>query len=569
MAQIPQYGDRKVQTEALPGARVTPAAADVPNFGPQLDKVTGLVTQIAQREKQRADEIALTDFDSGLSALTTKLQIEAQQRRGKDALGLPDTVMADYEKGVADLEKSLGNDDQRAAARRAAISRQAELNGVIQRHVAVEIEKYDDETTDAYLTNERNAAALNAFDQEAVKRSIARQFEAVDRHLARKGIRADSEEGKAIVSARRQEVASKTIESVIDTMISSGDSAKADEFLKANRRFLTAQALPGVERAVEAGRVRSMGEALLPKVQGMMLADGQTPDEAAMRRYIEQQPEIAPDSRDRVWAYVQARVGEQTANRKRFEYANNEKFQNEIIKAQESGMQLKDALSLVEKYQVSPQDAYSKTLWAQKLYSGASYSDPMTYETIKALVDSGANADAEINSALEQGTLSAKGAASLRGKSDSLEMKNTWERIKMLAQEKYSGSSKSRQAERAAFVFELRQSAAGKKPDELWALAQAKLKEVPKDSGWGTVTRWKADAAARDANRLAVSGLSDPAAFRALATSGVYGDAEANRNVQRAVKSLSELRDSAGNPVPITTNNIRAFLDRYPTGEMK
>jgi len=219
---------------------------------PQID-VSGLtreVAKIAEEERQKADQIALTDAYGKLSALDTQLlhdpKTGAFSRRGQNAFTAPEETRAAWQMGAAEIAHGLTTDAQRMAFHRTAVLRGADLDRAVQQHVAGEIQRYDDETMQNYIINERDAATLNFRDPARVQSAIGNQIAALTKYAQRNGL---PEEWKA---ERIAEARSKTHIGVIDRMLSNGFDRLAKRYYEANRDGLTGADVSRVEEKLQS-----------------------------------------------------------------------------------------------------------------------------------------------------------------------------------------------------------------------------------------------------------------------------------------------------------------------------
>src|SRR5688500_10724136 len=122
MPQVPKYGQPKVDATPLPGVRRSvdvPRAAFQPPASIDLSGVHGVLKEVVEQERQKADQIALTDAESKLAEVETELLYNPQtgllNKKGLDAFGTPDEFEENWTKRASEIGKSLGNDRQKAA----------------------------------------------------------------------------------------------------------------------------------------------------------------------------------------------------------------------------------------------------------------------------------------------------------------------------------------------------------------------------------------------------------------------------------------------------------------------
>lgn len=144
MPVVPRQIERKTGTRPLPagstGAQINAPRLSLPGpvAGGGLDSVNrgqaaiaqglrdigGALGEIAQNEKLKADRSRVMEAETFL----TKWEIEnvykgALQQRGKNAIGIASKVSQDYDIAMNQFRETLGNDDQKNAFDRLAVSR--------------------------------------------------------------------------------------------------------------------------------------------------------------------------------------------------------------------------------------------------------------------------------------------------------------------------------------------------------------------------------------------------------------------------------------------------------------
>jgi hypothetical protein len=166
MPRVPTY-DRQVTSTALP----TPYQSQAPSgaFGAQIGEAiqhaAGTVAGIVREERANADAEAITAAMASLSESEIQhlhdTEAGALRVRGSAARGLAQRVGSDWTKTVGELRARLTTDEQRRQFDRIALSRTANVLRTLETHEAAEVERGDEETTDAAvaLAVQRGAAA--------------------------------------------------------------------------------------------------------------------------------------------------------------------------------------------------------------------------------------------------------------------------------------------------------------------------------------------------------------------------------------------------------------------------
>jgi len=184
MPTVARYGGRKVETVALPGARLT--AAETPDSegfavaqagerqAETVGQVGGAAFRLGAEEAGKAAQEG-RDYADTIADLNAKRQLGtwentavydpttgALQKKGKDALGLPEQIRTDYDKVSSDIAAGLTNDRQRVRFQAYAIDHGIALDHQINQHVASEMQRYGANELEGFLDNSRNRAILQA-----------------------------------------------------------------------------------------------------------------------------------------------------------------------------------------------------------------------------------------------------------------------------------------------------------------------------------------------------------------------------------------------------------------------
>lgn len=248
--EAPDYGLPEVAPGEPLNARLQ-AHGDLEAFGGgkvlqgPIEAAEGLsqeAFQIAHQAKQRMDQVAVLDAISKLQAKATDLMYDpktgAITRRGRDAFGMPEQVRDSFQKTADDLSGNL-TPEQRVMFQHHAVTIGGHLDRHVQAHVAGELKRYDDETTQAFLQNSQDAARLNYADQDQVDLSVYQQKAALVDYAHANGLPPEW------LKLQQAQAASKTYGSVIESMHAAGqDQAAAETF----KRYSEAGYFTGAER---------------------------------------------------------------------------------------------------------------------------------------------------------------------------------------------------------------------------------------------------------------------------------------------------------------------------------
>lgn len=598
MPQVPVYGEPRVQEAALPNVSVG-ANAPIEAFGggKTLDASTDAIQgvekttfDIFHEEKQKADQLAHLSQDNQLAAAQTQLQIATSKLRGQDALGAPDFVKKQWDDVVSKAMASTNNDAQRMALAGSASQRFQELNKFTQVHVSQEMEQFDDNQTSSYLTNSRNAAVLNATDDDKVQLELSRQKAVLTDWAARKGIPTDSE----IFKAKLNEQLSQTNKEIIAARLDKdtpGNVEQARAYLDTHKAEMNGQDLITAQKAIDNAETTTLGLKAWDQVKGMTLSDGK-PDEARMESAIMGRDDLSDERKLQITQFVKARAKEEIVQKSLQDQALDRTFMNNAITLRKQGGALEDALKLADRYSSDPYDQSVKEDAVRKIYAPPTQSDPSTYMGLWERVQSGDAAKSEIDSAFQKNLINSGDWKTLREQfykgnteSKNAEEKATWDRVKLLAQEQF-GSDKKKQD---AFLYEMHQAFDGKPPEDIWKSANDKLKTAPGSGIFGTdwfgQSQWRSDFEKRDAQNTAWGkvyqdvgdaetkaigqgilysgkkswGLGDVDSF--AAEFGGYDKIKGGTPVNSAIQSLMRRNQL------VTPSNVKAVLNKYPDGK--
>ena len=221
-----------VEANALPNVRGTAALTEAA-AGVDLGKpFVALGAHLYQDELYRQDQVAFLDADRKLSEWEAKRLYDptsgALAVRGKDTLGLPDTVGKDYQTTVDEIRKGLANERQQVQFDRTVEARRKDINTSLSRHVFNEMRKYEDSETESYIKTEQQAGILGSDDPARVQLSIDRQKAAMVDFANRNGLAKGKDGGMSqYLKQRLIQIDSDTTVGVIDRYLAQGNDQMA------------------------------------------------------------------------------------------------------------------------------------------------------------------------------------------------------------------------------------------------------------------------------------------------------------------------------------------------------
>lgn len=306
-------GEREVATAPIPGVRKqTGGSAIAEGAGVEAAKVgTGeaiarlggavaalgvrTYADLAEDARRRADSVAILEAERKIGEWENKRLYDPQSGalnvRGKDAMGLPETLAAEYATLTGEIEKGLGTDRQREAFARVKTSRGLGLDLTIQRHVAGEINRYEGEELQATVENAQQSAVANALDPDRVAQELDRAVGAIKTHAPRLGL------GPQAIEKQVARVTSQTHKGVIDRLLANDLDQKAKAYFDEVKGQISGEMLGQVEKALDEGTLRGQSQR---KADEIVTAGGTLTDQREKAKAI-----TDPKLRDAVEARIE------------------------------------------------------------------------------------------------------------------------------------------------------------------------------------------------------------------------------------------------------------------------
>lgn len=267
--------NRQVQTQALPGARLTAAdtaeslgageararAGAAGNMAASIGNVAGQALRYSNeavaRERQRANEVALLEATNKLDTWELENlynpQTGALNTRGKAAFDLPEKLDDGFRKATATIEEGLGTDEQRIAFEKVKAQRGANVALAVRRHVAGEMQRFDESELGNTLKNSANLAAANALDPRRVGEEMARGEDAIIAHANRYGV------GPETYEAQLEAFRSGAHIGVINNLMASGHERAAQVYYEEKEKEIAGTQRDQVLAAIQAGTTAKQG----------------------------------------------------------------------------------------------------------------------------------------------------------------------------------------------------------------------------------------------------------------------------------------------------------------------
>ena len=243
MPRVPVYGGPQVRTEALPGVRQTAAlteeaagvgteraraqrSAAIGELGSTVGQIGGaLYTEIQRKAVERAEEVAATTAENGLGMWQVKRlhdpETGALNVRGRNAMGQPEQVMAEFDQVAAEMENNLTTPRQKAIFRKIKERRGLNILEVLSDHTSREITRVETEELQTKIENTNALVSANANNPRVVAEEIDVTAAAIRTHGAKLGWDLDTIESKIA------DVESSAFTAAVTTLIDNGQTKPA------------------------------------------------------------------------------------------------------------------------------------------------------------------------------------------------------------------------------------------------------------------------------------------------------------------------------------------------------
>ena len=294
MPSVPRYNQRQVQESVGPLVRQNPnAPREAFGISDQPQRMVGALSDFAQKAKNDADQVVITDIQSKLSSFRTTAEWDPNtgyyNKRGKDAIDSVNGTLEAFDKKVSELEGTLTPSQVNIFKRVAANERSQMFNG-FQKHLSSQIKQYDDETTKSLIKNEAESAISNFQDPDSVGYSLQKIEGAIFLSGQRNG--APPEAIKLQIEGARSQVHS----GIISRYLNQGNDREAKAYFEQHKDSLTGTDTAKLEKDLEVGSLRGESQRLSDQIFSQSSTLGQALEKA---RAIED-PQLRDETTRRV-----------------------------------------------------------------------------------------------------------------------------------------------------------------------------------------------------------------------------------------------------------------------------
>jgi hypothetical protein len=392
----PVYGDKRVGTNPLSAPLANPGIASADAFGAPIAQgaQSGLNAafqgqamrdRAAANAQQERDDFEVLDADNQLVDASNDLRAKALQAQGKNAIGLTDRTRADFDKLVAEKQKTLTTPQAKEMFAQRAAQRWNALDSAVVGHSENEITKYKEATLQGAIDRE-GMEAIESMDPARIADAERKRFVARQALSTMQGVDLDVEHAKD---------ASNLYAQATERFIAAKDWRGAQAFYEANKgKILPSVRDKVLEPALREGAMQSAVEVATAEIA--MPRDGVIPTrtQAMSAASKIQDPEVKKRTIDSIKAlYVE---------REQAHEADQQESYNALHKVlRENG----GDVNALDPVAVSQLDAkWWKTLESDaKGFVGEAMPTKKTYENIAATDD--------IRKAIDRGYLDGKDGA--------------------------------------------------------------------------------------------------------------------------------------------------------------
>lgn len=255
MPTVPTLSQPQVQPPRIPGVQLDER---VPDTGSGIASGLDVLGQVLQQQRERNDRTAVqsaeTQREQWANTALYDPNTGAFNREGKNALGVTNDVLADYDKQTAQIAGTLTGQRQQEAYAQSSRQQRVALQGQLARFEFAQRSKYEDETADARVSTAIQTGALNYNDPTILGQSRQAITDTLASQKAAKGW--DDTQLQAATNTQL----SALHENVIDRMIADDKLTQARTYLGVVKPELKAEEQLKLTRAIDTAEREKRNE---------------------------------------------------------------------------------------------------------------------------------------------------------------------------------------------------------------------------------------------------------------------------------------------------------------------
>jgi hypothetical protein len=274
MARVPVYGERKVGTAALPGARRRNAAESFESAGGEVAQAqagfgavaTKVSADLITRERDRADQVANLTILRKLNDLDHRILRDPDKgmlnKRGLAVMENRKAALEDFDKAAGEIGASVRNERQKLFFDQQLIARRDAVRNSIDTHGSRELERHQVNEAQATIATLINGAISNADEPARIAESLANAEQIVDVHGARMGL------GDAGRAEMKGKIRSSVHAGVIERLLAADKDVAAKTYFEETKDQIAGEQLARIEKALEEGTLRGQAQTSADTIVG-------------------------------------------------------------------------------------------------------------------------------------------------------------------------------------------------------------------------------------------------------------------------------------------------------------
>ena len=581
--------------EQAPRVDSAPADAPVEAFGggqPIAKAAKGIAQSfegLFEKEKEKANRVRITHANSLRLAAKNEFlnnpETGALHKKGQDAFSVVEEYGQMYNDRMAEIRGGL-TPEQQAMWDETAPQHDADFNGALYRHFAVQQREYDDEVTKVGVQQAYDDMLMNRHQPGAIPKGLAAQERIIREYADRQGL-----EGP-VADARVKAAISRSHSALIAQDLQAGKVKEADAYFKSVQSSMTPDDIEKTTARMESKLELEENVATYQQMKGYRLADG-SPDLARMQREINKKP-IPTERKEEMFDFVKGEAMQAKAISDQREAAVMHEFTNKVLAAKEAGKPLQVMLDEVtNKYGGDRVRKKELSDMAKKIYSSAAVDDyNVEWQIRDDILNDRGNPVSDIKAAMRADKLKGDTAMSLmnlihshKARFEEQDRQMIYDGLKSEALEKF-GKNKEGVSKTNQFLSEVRARSQGKSPEEAMTYGKKLLTDQPAQGFWGSQFPglFKESSYVKSAQET-----SDARArkgqleqdFGDIVTEFLGGGDEKKFNATLKALKLSDAQLRLGQPhnsaiqslrrlgYPITRKNIDFILSQEPSGVIR
>ena len=483
-------------------------------------KLAETVGAIAEKHQEQANQVMHTDIDTQLAGLQSQVQIQAQQMRGKDAMGAQAMASNAWASGVSEIMKQAQpNKDVYRSASASAAARGMALNDAIHQHTTQELFTYENQQTVSGLKASQNLAALNANMPDAVSRELGTggQVETLaNQYFKRNGIDPGSPTAKEFLQTQK----SAGYRAVIDQNVTDGNFKMAMQNFNQIKKDgnVTDSDLQYLTTKMQKAKVDNTVLQVFNDPKYKLMADGNK-DGATMVADIDKRTDLNDEQKKDAKSGIYQMVNDQDRMNARKESAQKRGFENTILDVASKNPNVTvSTLNAIANVGFKDQvDLKDRLTYIDNLKNGT-VDQKEAVNQLATDIFEGRGDPKVLTDGLKNGTISAASFSKLSTQLDNAinkgpnpEAQGAWKEIQQLADQHYGKNSSNAHD----FLYYMYQHSNGTPSTELVKFAKDQISSLPKQdfNVWSRVSDYNK---AKDISRHWYTPGNDKATFNAV-----------------------------------------------------